>query len=116
MTDYPYSPRVFDLDAVTEQLYEGGNLTEEVYRALGGAALPFFVMLDGERYVSLLAAGLREVAEGYLRELARVLTAHGIYASSDEKSAVEPRKLVIEAGFPRGNSMPAGRRSLFKEA
>ncbi len=108
MTQYGYPARVFDLDAVTESIYESGNLVEEVYRALGGDALPFYAMLSGPH-----KAWLRSTVSRFLRDLEEQLREDGIYGGPNHDERLRPRDLVIEEG---DRSSPAGRRALFRDA
>lgn len=108
MTQYGYPARVFDLDAITEHIYESGNLIEEVYRALGGDAYPFYAMRSEEA-----KAGLRSVISRFLRDLEKQIIADGIYGGPNHDEKVPPRDLVIEEG---DRSSPIGRRALFRDA
>lgn len=109
MTQYGYPARVFDLDAITEHIYESGNLVEEVYRALGGDALPFYAMRD-----KLYKDTLRAVVKRFLRDLERHLKLDGIYGGPNHDERLEPRDLVIAPGDPAGELR--GRRDLFRDA
>lgn len=108
MSDYPYPARRFSLDRVAQQLYEGGNLCEEVYRALGGDALPFYAMLHtnlgGLRYKLQLAA------DAYLKHLELVFEGEGIRDREGNRVPVRP----LDVGWRAAAVDP--RAPIFEEA
>jgi hypothetical protein len=105
--NYAYPERTIDLDAVAEMFYESGNLVEEVYRAVGGDALPFFTMLaeGGELRERLLNA-----AKGYLREIEVAFIECGIYTNGGTDK-VPPRLLRIDRLTPKAH----GHRQVYQD-
>ena len=88
---YAYPPRNFSPDRVAQQLYEGANLVEEVYRAVGGDALPFYSMLAPE---GDLRRKLQEAAKAYLESLHAIFAAVGVFNSDGDR--LDPRLLKVE--------------------
>lgn len=95
MTERAYPPRRFSVDRVAERLYEGSNLVEEVYRALGGEALPFYTMLADQP--GTLREKLQEAARVYLLSLEYIFIEEGVSNSRGERLPIRPLDATWDA-------------------